>query len=137
MKQRGRKSAAALSVAEPAISAKSRPEPATDLEPEERLEWIQVVNSLPADWFEPFNLQLLTQYCRHAVTARRVSQLIHQMEQQEEIDLDEYDKLLKMQERESRIIASLLTKMRLSQQAVFSARKTRPNQGAVGAKPWE
>jgi hypothetical protein len=46
---------------------------------------------------------------------------------------EEFDRLLKIQERESRVIASLTTKMRLTQQATTNHRgnKIEPK------KPWE
>ena len=50
MKQRGRKAALAI-VHGSAISAIDRPEPLAELTNEQRIEWILVVNSLPADWF--------------------------------------------------------------------------------------
>ena len=137
MKQRGKKSAAALGVATSPISAKNRPEPPNDLTPEQRLEWVLVVNAAPVDWFSPCNLQVLAQYTRHAVASRRVAQLIEQAESDDEFSVLEYEKLLKMQERESRVITTLLTKMRLTQQSIFSARKTRPHEDAGAAKPWE
>jgi hypothetical protein len=136
LKQRGKKSVAAMSVARSAVSATDRPKPPAELTPEQQIEWALVVNAAPADWFAPYNQLVLAQYCRHAVAARRVAQVIQQFESQDEIDVSDYDVLLKMQERESRVISSLATKMRLTQQSVYSARKTRPND-SVGPKPWE
>ena len=137
MKQRGKKSVAVLGVANSPISAANRPEPPNDLTPEQCLEWCLVVNAAPADWFTGCNVSLLAQYCRHAVAARRVAQLISHFESRDEIDIADYNALLKMQERESRVISSLLTKMRLTQQSIYSARKTRPTEGATEPKPWE
>ena len=134
MKQRGRKAALAV-VHESAISAINRPEPPPELTNEQRIEWILVVNSLPADWFPDETHKVLAQYCRHAVTSRHVSQMIEQMEAGDNIDVTEYDKLLKMQERESRILVSLATKMRITQQATYHPEKIKP--GQVVSNPWE
>jgi hypothetical protein len=112
-----------MSVAQSPVSSTDRPEPPADLTPEQRIEWALVVNSAPADWFAPYNHSVLAQYCRHAVAARRVAQLIQQFESQDGFDVSEYDRLLKMQERESRVISSLLTKLRLTPQSIYSARK--------------
>ena len=134
MKQRGRK--AALTVVHgSAISAIDRPEPLTELTPEQRIEWILVVNSLPADWFPDETHKVLAQYCRHAVASRHVSQLIELQESSESINVTEYDRLLKMQERESRIMVSLATKMRMTQQATYHPEKGKPS--TTIKPPWE
>jgi hypothetical protein len=122
MKQRGQKSLKAVSVEAP-ISAINRPEPLPDLTPEQRLEWIYIVNEMRADWFPPETHALLGQYCKHVVTAKHLAQLIQECEAEKELDVVLYDKLLKMQERESRILASLATRMRLSQQSSYDREK--------------
>jgi hypothetical protein len=99
--------------------------------------WRQVVSAVPPGWFTPENYALLEAYTRHVISGRRVSMLVEQIEgpgNGDGLDLAEYDRLLKMQERESRTMASLATKMRISQQAVIDKRKTRENKGA---RPWE
>lgn len=142
MKQRGRKKNIQLAQPSP-ISAIDRPEPATELTPEQRLVWIQVVNSLPAEWFDDYSTQSLTQYCRHVIEARRIAGLIEQLldDAGESIDIVEftqaYDKLLKLQERESRMIASLMTKMRLTQQSTWSDQKSKSTNRAKVKAPWE
>jgi len=142
MKQRGRKQNLQLAKESP-ISAVDRPEPSIELTPEQRLVWITVVNSLPAEWFEDYSTQTLTQYCRHVVEARRIAGLIEKLldDSGETLDIVEfttaYDKLLKLQERESRIILSLMTKMRLTQQSTWSPQKGKSGQSAKVAAPWE
>lgn len=113
-----------------------RPEPPRDLPAEAAAEWRQIVDSLPADWFSGAQTPLLAQYCRHVAAARRVAQLI----KKELADaggpyLSTLDKLLRMQERESRAISSLATRMRLTQQSTFSHRKRKPHQSQ--SKPWD
>lgn len=64
--------------------------------------------------------------------------LIRNVDEAPEVDVKEYAELLKMQERESRCIASLATRMRLSQQAtVDKGRKKPPTQAGGGRKLWE
>lgn len=119
------------------ISAIVRPTAPRELSPEAAAEWCAVVEALPADWFNAGSVPLLTQYCRHVVTGRRVGQLIRALDLAEgRLDLAQYDKLLKMQERESRAISSLATRMRITQQATFSHRRTKPRRSA-GPRPWE
>ena len=136
MKQRGRKQNLAV-VQDAPISACDRPEPPPDLTPEQRLEWISVVNSLRADWFPVETHQILAQYCKHSVAAKHIAELIRDLESREQIDVVEYDRLLKMQERESRILVSLATKMRITQQATYHPEtQTKKGQSKVKS-PWE
>lgn len=136
MAKRGRVSAAALAIGAVApIETIQRPDAPYDLTDEESEEWWAVVNRMPADWFPRETHALLTQYCRHVVRSRRIAQLIAACEASEDLDLEQYDKLLKMQEREGRAISSLATRMRITQQATVRAEKARkPSQVK---KPWE
>lgn len=136
MLQRGRKSAAELTViGSSGISAVHRPEPPSELTDEQSSEWREIVNRLPADWFPRETHGMLAQYCRHVVASRRVAQLIADAEVGESLDIESYDRLLKMQEREGRALSSLATRMRISQQAIYDKKKTK--QTIVGRKPWE
>lgn len=136
MGTRGRTSAAALSVISgDGIETIRRPDPPAELTEEQAEEWRAVVNRLSADWFPRETHGMLAQYCRHVVAARRIGQLIENTESAETVDIDEYDKLLKMQEREGRAISSLATRMRLSQQSTVRAESARkPKQVR---KPWQ
>lgn len=134
MKQRGRKGLLSV-VQDSAVSAVDRPEPLPELTPEQRVIWIETVNSLPADWFPGETHKTLAQYCRHVVSSRHVSQLIEQLELGKTVDVSEYDKLLKMQERESRILLSLATKMRMTQQSTYHPEKVKG--AAKVMRPWE
>jgi uncharacterized damage-inducible protein DinB len=143
MAKRGRTSAAAIEIAPHAIQAMHRPQAAHDLTDEETEVWFSVVNRLPADWFPDETLPLLRQYCRHAVQARRIAEWIEKATsdlnpktKQPTLTVKDYDRLLKMQERESRALASLATKMRISQQTTYD--KSRKKGTETGArKPWE
>jgi hypothetical protein len=120
----------------------ARSKPPAELTGEQAEVWNQVVNSLPADWFTKGTYPLLVEYCRHVVSSRRVQQLIQAAEQGEPddesgelyFDVEGYDRLLKMAERESRIIASLAVKMRVSQSTYYDERKKRPG---ASKPPWE
>lgn len=137
MGTRGRASAAAMTVISGGgIETVRRPDPPADLTVEEADEWRAVVNRLPADWFPAETLPMLAQYCRHTSAARRVAHLIERMQSDEEgFDIKDYDRLLKMQERESRCLASLATKMRISQQTTYD--KSRKKGSGESKKPWE
>lgn len=135
MAARGRKSAASLSVVtSDGISPVERPRAPRELTAEQATEWREVVNHMPADWFPREAHSLLAQYCRHVVAARRVAQLIDAAEGADEFDVEEYDRLLKMQEREGRALSSLATRMRITQQATYDKTRKKPKQVS---KPWE
>lgn len=136
MKKRGRKSAASSELAiASAVETISRPDAPYDLTDEQAQEWWAVVNRMPADWFPRETHGMLTQYCRHVVAARKVAQLITKSEKSRSFDVDEYDRLLKMQEREGRAISSLATRMRISQQATVRAESARKPD--MIDNPWE
>jgi len=135
MGTRGRASSASLAIVQgKAAEIVRRPVPPDELTEEQSDEWVSVVDRLPADWFPRETHGLLAQYCRHVVAARRVAQLIADHEAGEGFDVEVYDRLLKMQEREGRALSSLATRMRLSQQATYDEKKKKPVQTR---KPWE
>ena len=137
MGQRGRKSAADMAVAPVAdVSATYRPYAPPELTKEQAAEWTAIVDRMPADWVPKETHGLLAQSCRHIVAARHVAQLIEQHEGADDFDLDHYDKLLKMQEREGRAASSLATRMRITQQAKYSDKKGAGNSKPI-SKPWE
>lgn len=136
MEKRGRKSAASLSVVSvtDAIEVIRRPVPPSELTDEQAFEWKAVTSRLPADWFPRETHGLLAQYCRHVVSARRIAELIAGDEQAENFDIENYDRLLKMQEREGRALSSLATRMRISQQTSYDKSKKKPD---IGPNPWD
>lgn len=134
MRQRGRKSAASLEVVSSNISPIERPPVPDDLTDEQAEVWRKITNRMPADWFPAETWPLLAMYCRHVVTARRVAQLIEQAEESPDTEVETLDRLYKMQERESRAMASLATKMRITQQTTYDKSRKKPVQVR---KPWE
>lgn len=136
MAAKGRKSGAALSIASSSVvTAIQRARPPADLSPEAAAEWRAIVNRLPAEWFPVETHPLLASYCRHIITSRRVADLIAACESRDEFDVAEYERLLKMQERESRALAALGRGMRLTQQSTYGNRKEKPSRPSKA--PWE
>jgi chaperone required for assembly of F1-ATPase len=117
----------------PQVEAVQRPDAPYDLTDEQSAEWWAVVDRMPADWFPRETHALLAQYCRHVVAARRVSQLVA-AEEAGDLDLSQYDQLLKMQEREGRALSSLATRLRITQQSTLTAKTKKP---PSVRKPWE
>lgn len=136
MGARGKKPGADLTVVKPSeITALQRAEPPTELTNEQSIEWVAVISRMPAEWFPRETHGLLTQYCRHVVAARRVAQLLVAAEKKKSgVDIPEYDRLLKMQEREGRAIASLATRMRISQQSTLDRERKKPT---LIPPPWD
>lgn len=133
--KRGRVSAAALEIAPMgAIERVERVRPPSEMVDEEVEVWASVVNSEAADWFTSSTTPLLAQYCRHVVQAKRVAALIERATSDAELAVQDYDRLLHMQDRESRAIAMLATKMRISQQSITNHRG---NKQKTTRKPWE
>lgn len=136
MGQRGRKSAQSLTVTTSGeISAVERPQPPDELTDEQAFEWRAIVNRMPADWFPRETWPLLIQYCRHIISARRICQVIGKLEQEEDFDFKAYSDALKIQARESQIITTLATKMRISQQSTYD--KSRKKGSGGTSKPWD
>lgn len=127
MGARGRKSKSEVSVIGPnGVETASRPEPPLDFSEAEAAVWVSITNSLSADYFPPGTHDTLAALCRHIISARHVHQLIARARKDKETTVADYDRLLKMQERESRMIASLATKMRLTQQSTYDKKKAKP-----------
>lgn len=141
MKQRGRKSAGKLAVANP-VEALPRHAPPESLRAVEAEIWLMVTNALPADWFGRDQLPLLLAYCKHSARAQLLDEQIDAFEPKwlkQDEGLRRYDKLLAMRERETRQITSLARSMRLTQQS-----RTHKDAAATAAassktpsdKPW-
>ncbi len=135
MGTRGPRSSADLAVATSAdVIAIERALPPADLTDEQVDVWRIIVNRMPADWFPAETHPLLVQYCRHTIRARRLAQLLDNMEKSQEVDIKEYRDLLRSEEEQSRALASLATKLRISQQTRFDKSRKTP---LVGDKLWD
>jgi hypothetical protein len=134
---RGKQSAASTEIAvisRSGVSVVHRPQPPVELTAEQADEWRAIVNRLPADHFPRETHGMLTQYCRHVVAARKVGQLIAAFEAEDPVNVEAYDRLLKMQEREGRAISSLATRMRTSQHSQYAKDKKRGP--VITESPW-
>jgi hypothetical protein len=129
MGTRGRTSTASLAVAGPLqLEIFRRPEPPKELHPPEAAEWRAIVASLPPDWFTRETHALLVQYCRLIVQSRNTADMIvKQIKKMNSDPTKDHFSLLermnKMQERDTRNISSLASRMRLSQQSKYRREK--------------
>ena len=80
---------------------------------------------MPADWFRAETHHLLELYTGHIDAGRKRDQLIEQVAAEDPLDVDEYDRLLRMRERESRAASSLATRLRITLQATYDKTKKR------------
>jgi hypothetical protein len=145
MAERGRKSAASLSVVVGSIDG--RPQSPADLTKAQAEIWDRTVANEAADVFKTAALQqLLKEYCRHVVSAKKLSSMIEAVEASigsddvlSDDDLADYDKLLKMRDRETKAIADKATKLRLTNQARYTpqAAATAAKKSGADVKPWQ
>jgi hypothetical protein len=137
MGTRGRPSSKDLEVTIPSpVKIVDRLRPPHQLTDEECEVWAAVVASEPAEKFGPSTVPLLAQYCRHTVQSNRLSELIERATSDPALHPADYERLLRMQVKESNTLAMLATKMRLTQQATTNHRGNKIARGP-GKAPWE
>ena len=145
MGTRGRKSAASLEVLPiatgklPAVG--KFPEPPAYLTPEQDDVWRVVIASRGGDLIQPESYPVLVEYCRAVCAANQIAAQLDNFDPSWSSDdegLKRWDKMLAMQDRLSRNVASLAAKLRLTPssrvQAISAGRNA--DKGAK-KKPWE
>ena len=125
-----RTSAAALSVVLPAEEVE-RPPPPKHLSAAAKREWIAIVGRMPADWFPRETHPMLTQLVRLITTANDIDKRLRARD----LKPADFKDLFKMQREVSVAIATLSTRMRISQQSKYDRRKHRDG-SIIGADPW-
>ena len=134
--KRGPASAAGELVTVAPIEIQKRIKAPHDLSDEEVEVWCSVVDSMPSDWFTPATVPLLSQYCRHSIHARRISELIEKATSDPKLKIQDYERLLRMQKVESDALAMLAVKMRIAQHSVTNHRGN-STKASKTYKPWE
>lgn len=138
-----RKSTAALTTPKVVSRlADHRPPPPDDLDPEPAAEWRRVVRTMPADWFKSEAFGVLAALCCHSVTARRLSNLVETFElawTSEDGGLARYDHLLRLRQRETKSVAMLATRLRLTPQSRYTtgSAATAAARDNGGPRPWD
>jgi hypothetical protein len=126
MRQRGRKSAAAMSVVQ--IAEDQRPQPPARLSGVEKRVWLDTVGRLPPHWFrgsEP----VLECYCVAVNMARFLSKQVKAAAPGDE----RFSGLVKLQRAEAALVARLAGTLRLTPRSTWS----RTPQLISARKPWE
>lgn len=134
--KRGRKSAAELATPR-ALRLNSRLDPSPSLTDEQAAVWVETLAGLAPDWIQPEAREVMAAYCRHAVAIQRIAACVKQYEASaDEFDFARYNEMLKAQERETRALGALATRLRLTPQSRYTpataARKPRDDAN----KPW-
>ena len=130
-----RKSAAALAIVSNAPTPESGvPDGLSDAE---AALWAQIVESKPAGWFDAGSAAVLKEYVRAVVACDRLQVLFAAAP--DEVDgVNLLDRLLAMRDRESRRVANLATKLRLTQQSRYTPQAAATaNKRASGKRPWQ
>lgn len=151
MGTRGRKSRTELSVVGNDDNAHagsdvdaSRPPPApAQMHAQAQRRWQEIVAAYPADRFDQGQLDLLKQYCRHAVRADWLDAQINDYvdppppendaEPAPEFDQSHFNSLLAKAEAETRALASLAVRLGFAHSTAYNKRK--PPKGGRGGAP--
>jgi hypothetical protein len=114
-----------------------RPDPPSQLSPEEAKEWAAIVGSLPPDFFPREVHPILIQLCRLIISAADVAALLREVSPSNPDEFATYTRLLSLQMALSGGIASLLTKLRCTNQSRYSTRTAERQSVKARTKPWD
>jgi hypothetical protein len=143
MRQRGRVSAASLSVVPSvAVLPGDRPDPPAELSKDEAAEWCAIVQQMPPQWFGRETWPVLVELCGLITTSRRVARELAQVSRRslkEDANFSKFKMLSRMKLQHAEAIGNLSTKLRLTHQSRYE-RDTAANarrQTSQRPKPWE
>lgn len=141
MAKRGRQSAASIVSRGVALPSENRLKAPLHLSDAEIGVWAELVNDQPASAFTATHSPVIEMYCRHVVNARILADELLNFDRSwlaDDEGLKRYDKLLAMNERESRAASSLATRLRITRQAIDQQTVARSlNNQTREKKPWE
>jgi hypothetical protein len=143
MKQRGRKSAKQQMGVVIDGGFGQRPEPLPEMTPRQAEIWRQTVASEPFDFFSSSTSRnMLKDLCRYREAIENISQIIDSFDPlwlKNAEGSKRYLTLLKMRDLESKAMARMATKLRLTNQSRYTpqAAGTAGRNAASGLKPWE
>ena len=131
-----RKSAASLAIAVPELGRRAPP-PHT-LTDRQRALWLQIVSSKATDWFPAETHPLLAALVAHIETFELLEREFRGLDKVDTDDrLSWLDRLSRLRDRESRAIATLSTKLRLTNQARYTPKAAGTASKRTGPAPWE
>lgn len=130
-----RPSVAELSLV-PASAPGELPPPPADLSPAEAKLWTETVETKPADWFGPDSWPVLKEFCRAAVMCDALAKVAARAVRSK--DTSSIKSVLSMRDMEARRVASMATKLRLTQQSRYGPRAAETaNNRTKGKRPWQ
>ena len=135
MGTRGRKSKHDVSVSPVRGTDKgSRPPPPASLNEDQTALWLAIVNELPPGALSAYQLPLLEAYVQHVTQLRKVGSWLTMCGEHDEATIDDFDKLLRMQEKVTRTMASLSVRLGFGKthESVYEGKQDSPS-----VKPWE
>jgi hypothetical protein len=126
-----RKSAESMSLAT-VTNLPSRIDPPEGMPQDEAELWRSIVATKPVDWFQQDSAPLLTEYVRSKVMCDRLAEML------KELNPDTMKGLLDMRDKESRRLASLACKLRLTQQSRYTPQAAATaDRKSTTSKPWD
>ena len=141
MAQRGRKSAASVAVSVIDSPLDAFPQPPSYLSPEQDETWRVVITSRGGDLIAPESYPVLIEYCRAVTGSNQVAAQLDAFDPEwakDDEGLKRWDKLLAMQDRQAKTVASLAAKLRLTPSSRVQAISAGRNADkGVKRKPWE
>jgi phage terminase small subunit len=135
--------ASAASLATVSVLPGQRMEPPLRLLAEASAIWREVVATKPSDWFNADSSHLLEAYCHAVVSHRLVSKSVMMFTDEALAQVGgpkQYELLTRMQERQTRVIATIATKLRLTQQSRYTPQAAATASKKVsggGSRPWD
>ena len=138
MPKRGRQSAASLSVVTALPKRMPPPESLTEAQAQV---WRDVVDAKPVGYFDAPAGHLLALFCGAVCSSDRLSEMINALDLAEIGEprvLRQFDRLLSMRDRQTRLMTSLARSLRLTVQATRRADSAENRSVTSGARrPWE
>lgn len=114
------------------VAVATRPNPPEVLTQEEAEIWCAVVDTKPASWFDPASAPVLIEYCRAVIEVGVLAEMVREARGGKS-----YTSFLKARNVEAMRVASLATKLRLTQQSRYTPNAAATQDRKAGeAKPW-
>lgn len=141
MKQRGKKSSAALATVVVDVGRQMPRKPPAELTDAQAAVWRQAVSGMAGDWLAPGAEPILVEYCRHVCRARLLEAQVSRFEvdwMRVDGGLERFDRLLQMAQRETSAAIACARALRLTPQSLMHPRTAaRKVTAPAGSAPWD
>jgi phage terminase small subunit len=116
-----------------------RQQPPSRLSAEAAEVWRGIVASKPHDWFTPDTCHLLEALCVAIVAHRAIAKQLDAGNRKlaEDDSLGRFDRLTRMHDRQVRVLTSIATKLRLTNQSRYTPKAANTAAKAKGTRPWD